>query len=165
MDGDMPQNGHLYLKYAYTLFFCVNRTGGVGTDGCVWSFRTREPIRFHGLDGFLREMDLLLGEAERSGCGMEHRHLMSVRALTPAVQTEMSACQTPCSHIRRESEHMRDEMRKGFICVAPRRDDSVQGEARFFDWERGRIPFQSALELRQILREWLTLRSNKADCR
>ena len=123
----------------------MTRSGDVGAEGRVWSFRTREPILFHGLDDFFRELDILLAE---------HEHLYA-RTMDPAVRTEPSACRTPSSDICREPEAVRGKSRMGAICVASRQDDSMRGEARFFDRERSRIPFRGALELRQILREWL----------
>ena len=154
MADELAQNRCFCPKHAYTLFFSVTRSGDVGADGRIWSFRTREPLLFHGLDGFFRELDILLAEPERSGSGMEHEHLYA-RTMDPAVRTEPSACRTPSSDIRREPEAVRGKSRMGAICVASRQDDSMRGEARFFDRERSRIPFRGALELRQILREWL----------
>jgi hypothetical protein len=159
MEDEIPRDGGLWPEYAYTWFLCVDGLEADIAAGTIRSFCVKEPVPFHGLDDLLLQLDRLLDETGQAGRWMELRHLTVRKADTDA-HTEPPARRTPY-YARQTLDTVRGELGTAVIRVFSRRNVSMQGEIRFLDRKGAEISFRSALELLQLLREWLELKTRK----
>lgn len=129
--------------YAFTMLICFSSWEDQVAQGELWSYFSREPRKFRGLDQLLFAMEEAIDEAGRPAVWREPRQLSQQQAPPPA--KPQGPCYEPQALAGKRGAYYTASVR-----VYYRQHASIQGELTISDPPR-KIRFRSALELLHLL--------------